>query len=304
MTRIADTDLDVFPLCLGGNVFGWTADEAASFEVLDAYTQAGGNFVDTADLYAGGESEKIIGRWLAQRGRRDDIVIATKVGMAGERANLRADTIRAAAEDSLKSLGVDHIDLYYAHRDDLGTPIEETLAAFDDLVREGKVRYIAASNYDAPRLAAALKISDTEGLARYVALQPEYNLVARDSFEGELADLCVREDLGVMPYFGLARGFLTGKYRPGGPEGDSPRSERARQHLDDRGIAVLGVLDEVAAAHDTSLAAVALAWLLAHPAVVSPIASARNTDQLADLLPVADLRLTKDEIDRLTQAAA
>jgi aryl-alcohol dehydrogenase-like predicted oxidoreductase len=304
MTRIADTDLDVFPLCLGGNVFGWTADEAASFEVLDAYTQAGGNFVDTADLYAGGESEKIIGRWLAQRGRRDDIVIATKVGMAGERANLRADTIRAAAEDSLKNLGVDHIDLYYAHRDDLGTPIEETLAAFDDLVREGKVRYIAASNYDAPRLAAALKISDTEGLARYVALQPEYNLVARDSFEGELADLCVREDLGVMPYFGLARGFLTGKYRPGGPEGDSPRSERARQHLDDRGIAVLGVLDEVAAAHDTSLAAVALAWLLAHPAVVSPIASARNTDQLADLLPVADLRLTKDEIDRLTRTAA
>ncbi|MCW2859744.1 MAG: mocA [Actinoallomurus sp.] len=304
MTRIADTDLDVFPLCLGGNVFGWTADEAASFEVLDAYTQAGGNFVDTADLYAGGESEKIIGRWLARRGRRDDIVIATKVGMAGERGNLRADTIRAAAEDSLKSLGVDHIDLYYAHRDDLGTPIEETLAAFDDLVREGKVRYIAASNYDAPRLAAALKISDTEGLARYVALQPEYNLVARDSFEGELADLCVRENLGVMPYFGLARGFLTGKYRPGGPEGDSPRSERARQHLDDRGIAVLGVLDELAAAHDTSLAAVALAWLLAHPSVVSPIASARNTDQLAELLPVADLRLTKDEIDRLTQAAA
>jgi aryl-alcohol dehydrogenase-like predicted oxidoreductase len=304
MTRIADTDLDVFPLCLGGNVFGWTADEAASFEVLDAYTQAGGNFVDTADLYAGGESEKIIGRWLASRGRRDDIVIATKVGMAGERGNLRADTIRAAAEDSLKSLGVDHIDLYYAHRDDLGTPIEETLAAFDDLVREGKVRYIAASNYDAPRLAAALKISDTEGLARYVALQPEYNLVARDSFEGELADLCVRENLGVMPYFGLARGFLTGKYRPGGPEGDSPRSERARQHLDDRGIAVLGVLDELAAAHDTSLAAVALAWLLAHPSVVSPIASARNTDQLAELLPVADLRLTKDEIDRLTQAAA
>jgi aryl-alcohol dehydrogenase (NADP+) len=304
MTRIADTDLDVFPLCLGGNVFGWTADEAASFEVLDAYTEAGGNFVDTADLYARGESEKIIGRWLARRGRRDDIVIATKVGMAGERANLRADTIRAAAEDSLESLGVDHIDLYYAHRDDLGTPIEETLAAFDDLVREGKVRYIAASNYDAPRLAAALKISDTEGLARYVAVQPEYNLVARDSFEGELADLCVRENLGVMPYFGLARGFLTGKYRLGGPEGDSPRSERARQHLDDRGIAVLGVLDELAAAHDTSLAAVALAWLLAHPSVVSPIASARNTDQLAELLPVADLRLTKDEIDRLTQAAA
>jgi aryl-alcohol dehydrogenase-like predicted oxidoreductase len=306
MTKIADTELDVFPLCLGGNVFGWTADEEASFAVLDAYVEAGGNFIDTADIYAGGESEKIIGRWLTRRGRRDDIVVATKVGMgaAPERGNLKAETIRAAAEGSLKSLGVDHIDLYYAHRDDLGTPIEETLAAFDDLVREGKVRYIAASNYEAPRLAAALKISDTEGLARFVALQPEYNLVARDSFEGDVADLCVRENLGVMPYFGLARGFLTGKYRPGGPQGDSPRAERARQHLDDRGIAVLGVLDEVAAAHDTSLAAVALAWLLAHPAVVSPIASARNTGQLADLLPVADLRLTQDEIDRLSQAAA
>ena len=306
MTKIADTELDVFPLCLGGNVFGWTADEEASFAVLDAYAGAGGNFVDTADIYAGGESEKILGRWLARRGRRDDIVIATKVGMGTppERENLRAETIRAAAEGSLRSLGVDHIDLYYAHQDDLGTPIEESLAAFDDLVREGKVRYIAASNYEAPRLAAALKISDTEGLARFVALQPHYNLVHRDEFEGDLADLCARENLGVMPYFGLARGFLTGKYRPGGPEGDSPRAERARQHLDERGIAVLGVLDEVAAAHDTSVASVALAWLLAQPTVVAPIASARSTEQLADLLAIADLRLTADELDRLTSASA
>jgi aryl-alcohol dehydrogenase-like predicted oxidoreductase len=304
MTRIADTDLDVFPLCLGGNVFGWTADEAASFAVLDAYAEAGGNVVDTADLYAGGESEKIIGRWLARRGRRDDIVIATKVGMAPGRANLRAATIRAAAEESLRDLGVDHIDLYYAHRDDPDTPLEETLTAFDALVREGKVRHIAASNYDAPRLAEALKISDSEGLARYVALQPEYNLVARDSFEGDLAGLCVRENIGVLPYFGLARGFLTGKYRPGGPEGGSPRAERAREHLDDRGLAVLAALDDVAAAHDTTLAAVALAWLLAHPTVVAPIASARHTGQLADLLPVADLRLTPDEVDRLTRAGA
>ena len=306
MTKLADTDLDVFPLCLGGNVFGWTADEEASFAVLDAYAGAGGNFIDTADIYAGGESEKILGRWLTRRGRRDDIVIATKVGMgaAPERGNLKAETIRAAAEGSLKSLGVDHIDLYYAHRDDLGTPIEETLAAFDDLVREGKVRYIAASNYEAPRLASALKISDTEGLARFVALQPNYNLVDRGDFEGDLADLCARENIGVMPYFGLARGFLTGKYRPGGPEGDSPRAERARQHLDERGIAVLGVLDEVAAAHDTSVASVALAWLLAQPPVVAPIASARNTEQLADLLAIADLRLTADEVDRLTSASA
>jgi aryl-alcohol dehydrogenase-like predicted oxidoreductase len=306
MTKIADTELDVFPLCLGGNVFGWTADEEASFAVLDAYAEAGGNFIDTADIYAGGESEKIIGRWLARRGRRDDIVIATKVGLgdAPERGNLKPQTIRAAAEGSLKSLGVDHIDLYYAHRDDLGTPIEETLAAFDDLVREGKVGYIAASNYEAPRLAAALKISDTEGLARFVALQPHYNLVHRGEFEGDVAGLCARENIGVMPYFGLARGFLTGKYRPGGPEGDSPRAGRAREHLDERGIAVLGVLDEVAAAHDTSVASVALAWLLARPTVVAPIASARNTEQLADLLAIADLRLTADEVDRLTAVSA
>lgn len=303
MTRIAGTELDVFPLCLGGNVFGWTADEDASFAVLDAYAEAGGNFIDTADLYAGGESERIIGRWLARRGRRDDLVIATKVGMATGRANLRPETIRAAVEDSLKSLGVDHIDLYYAHRDDLGTPIEETLAAFDELVREGKVGHIAASNYEAPRLAAALKISETEGLARYVALQPHYNLMERD-FEGDLANLCARENLGVLPYFGLARGFLTGKYRPGGPEGDSPRSGRAREYLNDRGLAVLGVLDELAAAHDTTQAAVALAWLLAQPTVVAPIASARNTEQLAGLLPIAELRLGEEEMNRLTRAAS
>jgi aryl-alcohol dehydrogenase-like predicted oxidoreductase len=303
MTTIADTELDVFPLCLGGNVFGWTADEDASFAVLDAYAEAGGNFIDTADLYAGGESEKIIGRWLARRGRRDDLVIATKVGMAGDRANLRADTIRAAAEDSLKSLGVERIDLYYAHRDDPNTPIEETLAAFDALVRAGKVRHIAASNYDAPRLAEALKISEHEGFARFVALQPHYNLVERD-FERDLAGLCARENIGVLPYFGLAKGFLTGKYRPGGPEGDSPRAQRAREYLTDRGLAALGVLDEVAAAHETTVAAVALAWLVAQPTIVSPIASARTPEQLADLLPMADLRLTGEELSRLTEAAA
>jgi aryl-alcohol dehydrogenase-like predicted oxidoreductase len=305
MTKIPDTELDVFPLCLGGNVFGRTADEEASFAVLDAYAEASGNFIDTADGYAGGESEKIVGRWLARRGRRDDMVIATKVGMrAPDRANLKAETIRAAVDDSLKSLGVDHIDLYYAHRDDLGTPIEESLAAFDDLVRAGKVRHIAASNYEAPRLASALEISETEGLARYVALQPHYNLVVRESFEGDIADLCAAKNLAVMPYFGLAQGFLTGKYRPGGPEVDSTRSERALKYMDDRGVAVLGVLDEVAAAHDTTLAAVALAWLLAQPTVASPIASARTTEQLAELLPVVDLRLTADEVDRLTSAFA
>jgi aryl-alcohol dehydrogenase-like predicted oxidoreductase len=304
MTKIADTELDVFPLCLGGNVFGRTADEQASFAVLDAYTEAGGNFIDTADGYAGGESEKIIGRWLARRGRRDDIVIATKVGMAGERANLKAETIRAAAEDSLRRLGVDHVDLYYAHRDDLGTPIEETLTAFDELVRAGKVRHIAASNYDAPRLASALTISRTEGLARFVALQPHYNLVERGQFEGDLADLCAREDLAVMPYFGLAQGFLTGKYRRGGPQVDSTRAQRALKYLDDRGVAVLAALDEVAAAHDTTVAAVALAWLLAQPTVAAPIASARTTEQLAELLPFTRLELSADEVSRLTAASA
>src|SRR3569833_1922547 len=299
MTRIADTELDVHPLCLGGNVFGWTADEDASFAVLDAYTGAGGNFIDTADLYAGGESERIIGRWLARRGRRDDVVIATKVGMAGGRANLKAETVRAAAEESLKSLGVDHIDLYYAHRDDLGTPIEETLGAFDELVREGKVRHIAASNYEAPRLAAALRISATEGLARYVALQPHYNLVERDRFAGDLADVCAAHGLDVLHYIGLAKGFLTGKYRPGGPQVGSARAERARRHLTDRGVAVLAALDEIAAAHDTTVASVALAWLLAQPTVTAPIASARTPGQLADLLPFSGLTLSADELERL-----
>jgi aryl-alcohol dehydrogenase-like predicted oxidoreductase len=304
MTMIAGTDLDVFPLCLGGNVFGWTADEAASFAVLDAYAESGGNFIDTADLYARSESERIIGRWLARRGRRDDMLIATKVGMAPDMKGLAAGTIRAAADGSLKRLGVDHIDLYYAHRDDPDTPLEETLGAFDELVRAGKVRHIAASNYDAPRLAQALKISDSGGLARYAALQPHYNLVERDSFEGDLAALCAREDIAVMPYFGLARGFLTGKYRPGGPEGDSPRSERARAYLDDRGLAVLGVLDDVAALHGTTQAAVALAWLLAQPTVVSPIASARSVEQLEGLLPMVDLKLTGEDVNRLTRAAS
>ncbi len=309
MTKIADTDLDVFPLCLGGNVFGWTADEEAAFAVLDAYADAGGNFIDTADVYsawvpgnAGGESERIIGRWLTRRGRRDDVVIATKVGAAPDLDDLTAGTISTAVEASLGRLGVDHIDLYYAHRDDPGTPLEETLTALDTLVRDGKVRHIAASNYTAPRLAEALKVSEREGLTRFTALQPKYNLVDRVAFEGELAELCVRENLGVLPYYGLARGFLTGKYRSGDTGGDSPRAARAREHLTERGVAVLDALDEIAAAHDTTVAATALAWLRAQPGVVAPIASARTPGQLADLLPVAGLELGGEEISRLTEA--
>ena len=310
MRRLGQTDLQIFPLCLGGNVFGWTADEAESFRVLDAYAAAGGNFIDTADVYSawapghtGGESETVIGRWLAARGNAARMIVATKVGMAAEVKGLAAQTIRTAAEASLRRLGVERIDLYYAHRDDPDTPLEETLRAFDALVREGKVRYIAASNYTAPRLSEALAISAREGLARFVALQPHYNLVHRDEYEGELRDLCVREGVACVPYFGLARGFLTGKYRPGTTV-ESVRASGAREYLDERGLRVLAALDDLAAAHRTTVAAVALAWLGAQPTVAAPIASARTADQLRDLLPVADLRLTAADVTRLTGAAA
>lgn len=310
MVRIGDTDLHVFPLCLGGNVFGWTADERQSFDVLDGYLAAGGNFVDTADVYSawvaghsGGESETIIGRWMALRGTRHRMVLATKVGYAPGLKGLSPNTIRAAAEASLRRLGVDCLDLYYAHADDPETPIEDSLLAFDKLVKEGKVRYVAASNYTAPRLAEALTVSDREHLARYVALQPHYNLVHRTDFEGELRELCEREDLACLPYFALAKGFLAGKYRPG-TDVDSPRAAGARAYLDERGLRVLAALDEIAAAHRTSVAAVSLAWLLAQPTVVAPIASARTVAQLLELLSVVAVRLTGEEVARLSAASA
>jgi aryl-alcohol dehydrogenase-like predicted oxidoreductase len=302
------SDLVVSPLCLGGNVFGWTADEAASEAVLDAYTEAGGNFIDTADGYGNwvagnprGMSERIIGRWMAARGNRDDLVVATKVGRAKGMRGLADATVRAGVEQSLQRLATDRIDLYYAHADDPETPLEETMAAFDALVREGKVRYVAASNYTAPRLAEALRVSDRDGLARYVALQPKYNLVSRDGYEGDLQDLCVTEGIACLPYTALASGFLTGKYRPGGPEVESPRAGTAGQHLES-GAGVLEVLDAAAAAHGTSVAAVALAWLLAQPGVAAPIASARSPEQLAELLPMADLELSADELAALSAA--
>jgi aryl-alcohol dehydrogenase (NADP+) len=309
VTRLGRTDLDVFPLCLGGNVFGWTADEAQSFAVLDAYAAAGGNFVDTADSYSawvpgnsGGESEAIIGRWMKARGNRDRVVVATKVGRLPSRKGLRADTIRQAAEDSLRRLQTEAIDLYYAHGDDDQTiPVEETLGAFDELVRAGKVRYVAASNYEAPRLAEALAASEHAGLAAYVALQPHYNLVERD-YERELAPLVAAKDLACVPYFALAMGFLTGKYRPGGPAVASARAGGAGKYLEDGRAAVLDALDDVAAAHGTTVAAVALAWLRSQPTVVAPIASARTTEQLAELLPSVELELSADELARLGAA--
>ena len=304
--QLGSTGIAVSPLCLGGNVFGWTADEEESMTVLDAYAAAGGNFVDTADGYGNwvegnprGMSERIIGHWMAARGNRDELVIATKVGRAQGMRGLADATIRTGVEKSLERLCTDRIDLYYAHADDPDTPLEETMAAFDALVREGKVRHVAASNYSAPRLAEALRVSDGEGLARYVGLQPEYNLVERTEYEGELQDLCVAEGLACMPYYALASGFLTGKYRPGGPDVESARAASAGKHLEGR-AGVLDVLDDVAAAHSTTVAAVALAWLRAQPGVTAPIASARTPEQLAELLPMAGLELSSEELDRLS----
>jgi aryl-alcohol dehydrogenase-like predicted oxidoreductase len=311
MPRLGNTDFDIHPLCLGGNVFGWTADEPASFAVLDAYAAAGGNFIDTADSYAawvdgnsGGESEAILGNWMAARGNRERVVIATKVGRKPDRKGLTPATIRAAADESLARLRTDYIDLYYAHGDDdTSLPLDETLGAFDELVRAGKVRYVAASNYSASRLAEALDISERDGLASYVALQPHYNLVERDGYEGELSELCARRGLPCVPYFALAMGFLTGKYRPGGNGVDSPRAGGAAAHLDARGERVLAALDDVAARRDAPVAAVALAWLAAQPTVASPIASARTPEQLADLLPMAQLELSPEEVGELSTAS-
>ncbi|HWD04690.1 MAG TPA: aldo/keto reductase [Amycolatopsis sp.] len=304
MTKLGNSDLDVYGLNLGCNVFGFTADEETSHAVLDAYASAGGNFLDTADAYGGGGgSETIIGSWLARRGRRDDLVIATKVGAWDQRKGLSAANITAAAEDSLRRLQTDHLDLYYAHRDDQDTPLEETLSAFDSLVRAGKVRYIAASNYSAERLTEALSISDREGFARYVALQPHYNLVERD-YERDLAPTVAREGLATLPYFALAMGFLAGKYRSTDELGDSPRAPRAVKYLDDRGRRVLAALDSVSAAHATSVAAVALAWLRQQPTVAAPIASARTPEQLTDLIASVTLELTDAEVEELSTASA
>ncbi|WP_454049744.1 aldo/keto reductase [Cellulomonas sp. Marseille-Q8402] len=311
MARIGTTDLDVLPLNLGGNVFGWTADEDDSFAVLDAFTEGSGSFVDTADVYSqwapgheGGESEAVIGRWMAARGNRADVVVATKVGKLSTHLGTSRAVVRDAVEQSLKRLGTDYVDLYYAHADDPATPLEETVAALGEVVAEGKARYVAASNFSAERLAEALRIADELGVARFVALQPHYNLVHRDDYEGPLQELAVREGLGVLPYSSLASGFLTGKYRDGSPAVDSPRAGSAARYLDDRGRRVLAALDEVAAAHGTSVTAVSLAWLRVQPGVVAPIASARSVAQLPDLMAGAHLQLTDDEVVALGAAAA
>ncbi len=294
------------PLCLGGNVFGWTADEAASFAVLDAFAEAGGTFIDTADAYSswvpghrGGESEELLGRWMAARGNRDALVIATKVGSHPGRKGLAPDNVRLAAQESLERLQTDRVDLYYAHRDDPVTPLEDALGAFDALVRAGHVVEVGASNYSAERLAAALTVQDREGFARYSALQPQYNLLER-AYEDDLAPLVAREGMSCLPYSALASGFLTGKYLDGPV--DSPRSPGASKYLDDRGRAVLSALSEVAGAHGTTGSAVAVAWLSAQPTVLAPLVSARSVEQLRDVLPALSLRLSHDELELLAAA--
>lgn len=302
------SELRVSPLCLGGNVFGWTADEARSFEILDAFVEAGGNFVDTADVYSrwvpghtGGESEGVIGRWLKSRKARDRVIVATKVGMEMPYGSgLSRAHVERAAEASLRRLQVERIDLLYAHRDDPKTPVEETVRALDALVAAGKVRAVGASNFTAARLAEALEVARREGLARYEVLQPDYNVVDRAGFEGELDALCRREQVSVAPYYGLAAGFLTGKYRRGAPAPASPRAAGVlERHGHARGWAVLDAVRAVATRHQATPAQIALVWLLAQPAVVAPIASATSAEQLRELAAFARVRLTPADLATL-----
>ncbi len=311
--RLGSTDLQIAPLVLGGNVFGWTADRDASFAVLDAFVAGGGTMIDTADVYSawvpghkGGESETMIGEWLKASGKRDAVLIATKVGMlpgeGGEK--LAPARIVAAAEASLTRLGTDRIDLYYAHQDDDSVAQDAVLAAFGKLVDAGKVRVIGASNFHAARLKSAVDGAKAAELPRYHVLQPEYNLVSRHKFEGELQDYCITENIGVVPYYGLASGFLTGKYRSEADLGKSVRGGRMTELLSGKGKAVLDAMDVVAAETGASLAQIALAWLIAQPGVSAPIASATKVEQIDELLGAMTLDLSKEQLDRLTNAGA
>jgi len=313
LRNLGRSGLRVAPLCLGGNVFGWTADEAASFAVLDALIDAGLNFVDTADVYSvwvpghrGGESETVIGNWLQRRRRRDDIVIATKVGMqmAPDRKGLSAAYITQSVEDSLRRLQTDHIDVYFSHSDDSTVPLEETLGAYQKLIAAGKVRTIGASNYTAARLAQALEVSRRSGLPRYEVLQPLYNLYARSDYETELEPLCVKEHIGVVTYFALASGFLTGKYRTAADAAKSARGKGiVEKYLNARGLKILAALDEVAERRRSSQASVALAWQIARPSIMAPIASATSVEQLSELVAATRLDLDKSDIEQLNAAS-
>ena len=314
LRRLGATDLRIAPLVLGGNVFGWTADKAASFAVLDAFVAGGGTMIDTADVYSawvpghkGGESETIIGEWLKASGKRDKVQIATKVGMmpgeGGEK--LAPARIAAAAEASLKRLGTDYIDLYFAHQDDDGVPQEDVLAAFGKLIDAGKIRALGASNFHARRLKSANDAAKAHGLPHYHVLQPEYNLVSRHKFEGELQDYCVEHNIGVVPFFGLANGFLTGKYRSPADYGKSPvRGPRMAAYFEGKGAPVLAALDKVAAETGATLAQIALAWLRSQPAITAPISSATSVAQLEELLGSIALELATEQLDALSDAGA
>lgn len=310
MVKAGRTDLEIFPLGLGGNVFGGVVDREASFAILDAFVEGGGNFVDTADSYSfwypgnrGGESEAVLGAWMRERGNRDRIVVATKVGGLPELKGVAPDVVARAAEASLRRLQTDRIDLYYAHYDQEDLPIEEIARGFDRLVRDGKVRYVAASNFRPERVEAWVRVARDHGLAEPVALQPEYNLVRR-AYERTWAPLVERLGLAVFPYFGLASGFLTGKYRSLADTEGRFRGKAVEKHLTPEGLAVLGVMDVVAARHGCTPATVALAWLLAKPTVTAPLASATSPAQVRELLAAASLRLGEDEIEALDRASA
>ncbi|CAI0712679.1 aldo/keto reductase [Serratia ficaria] len=312
--ELGRSGIKVPALTFGGNVFGWTADRQTSFSLLDALVENGLNFIDTADVYSswvpgnqGGESETVIGEWLQHSGKRDRVIIATKVGkpMGEGRQGLSPRYIRQAVEDSLRRLQTDYIDLYQSHDDDRDTPLADTLAAFDELIKAGKVRAIGASNYQADRLEEALQISEQRGLARYETLQPEYNLYAREGFEKTLAAVTQRHGLGVINFFSLASGFLTGKYRSAQDEGKSQRGDRiVAQYLNPRGFAILAALDRVAEKHGTSPAQVSLAWLIARPEITAPIVSATSLPQLDELVSATRLRLDAEDIQILNQASA
>ncbi|MCB2049789.1 MAG: aldo/keto reductase [Novosphingobium sp.] len=309
--KLGNTDLAIMPLIFGGNVFGWTADKAMSFALLDAFFEAGFNAIDTADVYCrfvpgkeGGESETIIGEWMKDRGVRDQIVLITKGGMdMGEgKFGLGKAYVSQACEASLKRLQTDYIDLYMAHQPDPNTPIGETLEGFQALIDSGKVRYASCSNYTAEQLTEALNAAGG-GCARFEVLQPHYNLIERSAYEGALESLCLKENLGVIPYFALAAGFLTGKYRSKKDLRENMRSSMVAGYLEPRGLSLLDTLDTVAQKHSATPAQIALAWLMARPSITAPIASATNPDQLGSLLKVPEITLDQDDITRLNNLA-
>jgi aryl-alcohol dehydrogenase-like predicted oxidoreductase len=311
LRRIGTSALQVAPLMFGGNVFGWTADEATSFSILDAFTDAGLNFIDTADVYSawvpgnqGGESETIIGKWLAKSGKREKVVIATKVSKDPRRPGLSAANIAAAVEDSLRRLQTDHIDVYFSHDDDQKVPLEETLAAYQRLIEAGKVRVIGASNYSGARLEEALAVSRKSGLPAYQIIQPEYNLYDRAHYEADIEPVALAQKLAVVPYYSLASGFLSGKYRSREDLAKSTRGSRVEKYLDHRGVRILAALDHVSQRHGATLAAVALAWLIARPSITAPIASATSLEQVQSLVAAVHLKLDPADIQALNDASA